>query len=410
MRTGWVRILMWLVVGMGGMVASAQEAATPEVVFVAPSENSILQDSVSIVVEGRNFQDLTTFGFADFFYETDSRSVHLGTDKNTFDGLSLSWDTSSVPDGAYRVRVEVTDLVNTKGEGSIAVFVNNHGNQSFTTRATQNLISAIEALARALDFPDNLNAGEAIGVIKANFESAVATLDAALEQTQSIIDFVPDVVAQDDPFLKDTPLFAQLDRAVRGTKAAIENLDLEAAQTALADVVVAVRALAQIRPNGADLSPFERVAEGIETAAAELDKLLQALGGDTGQSIDAALEQFLALSRQVVPDLRAVATALRQTDEAFSLAFSSEAAPIAVNFRADDLIHVRLDGVSVSAEVRLFNGRGDGLLTSAFETEWVWDGQDSEGTPVGAGTFFFTIHAPENGPDTVKTGQLVILP
>jgi len=406
-RTVWVKVLVLLVVGM---VASAQEAAAPEVVFLAPSENSILQDSVSIVVEGRNFQDLTTFGFADFFYETDSRSVHLGTDKNTFDGLSLSWDTSSVLDGAYRVRVEVTDLVNTKGEGSVAVFVNNHGNQSFTMRAAQNLISAIEALARALDFPDNLNAGEAIGVIKANFESAVATLDAALEQTQSIIDFVPDVVAQDDPFLKDTPLFAQLDRAVRDTKAAIESLDLQAAQVALADVVVAVRGLAKIRPNGADLSPFENVAEGIETAAAELDKLLQALGGDTGQSIDAALEQFLALSRQVVPDLRAVATALRQTDEAFAVAFSSATAPIAVNFQAGDLIHVRLDGVTVPAKVLLFNDRGDSLLTSTFETEFVWNGQDGDGKPVGAGTFFFSIHVPGDGSDIVKTGKLVILP
>jgi len=406
-RTVWVKVLVLLVVGM---VASAQEAAAPEVVFIAPSENSILQDSVSIVVEGRNFQDLTTFGFADFFYETDSRSVHLGTDKNTFDGLSLSWDTSSVPDGAYRVRVEVTDLINTKGEGTIPVFVNNHGNQSFTARAAQNLISAIEALARALDFPDNLNAGEAIGVIKANFELAVATLDAALEQTQSILDFVPDVVAQDDPFLKDTPLFAQLDRAVRDTKAAIEGLDLQAAQVALADVVVAVRGLAQIRPNGADLSPFERVAEGIEAAATELDKLLQALGGDTGQSIDAALEQFLALSRQVVPDLRAVATALRQTDEAFAVGFSSATAPIAVNFQAGDLIHVRLDGVSVPAKVSLFNDRGDRLLTSAFETEWVWNGQDGDGKSAGAGTFFFSIHVPENEPDIVKTGKLVILP
>jgi len=110
-RTILAKISMVLVVG--GVVALAQEVAAPEVAFLSPSEDAILQDNVSIVVEGRNFQDLTTFGFADFFYETPSERVHLGTDKNTFDGLSLGWDTSSVPDGPFAIfqTLQITEQI-----------------------------------------------------------------------------------------------------------------------------------------------------------------------------------------------------------------------------------------------------------------------------------------------------------
>lgn len=409
-RVFWGRIL-GVVIVLLGVGAQAQETVAPEVIFVSPQENAIVQDSLSIVVEGLNFQDIKTFGFANFFYEDGANNIFIGVDDNTFDGLSFVWDTTTVPDGEYRLTVEVADLFNNKGSAKTTIFVNNNGNQSFTNRVTQNLINAVESLARALDLPDDIELTNAIGIIQANLEIAVATIHTSLTATQRIVEAAPTVVAETDPFLRNTTLLRQLSRAISDAQSSILGLNLSAAKAALQDVAVAVRGFAQTTPNGVDLSPLNDVANGVEAAALQLDKLLEAIQGNSNEAVDEALKAFVALSQQTVPQLQVVADALRDANQDCLVSFSGSLDPIAVSFkRSDEARLIQVQGEQTSGQIEIVNDRGKLLLAAEFEQAFTWDGKTANGTAVNDGNFFFIITLPNGRFDVIKTGRIVVLP
>ena len=409
MRVLGVAVCAWMLCGWGGQ---AQSGTTPQVQFIYPTEQAILQGGVTMVVEGVNFQDLKTFGYADFFYEAVGKPrVHLGTDQNTFDGLSLVWDTRALPDGEYRLSASLTDLFNNKGAGSVSVFINNLGNQSFTAQVAQHLLSSLEAMSRALDFPENLDVSKAIGIIQANLENAVVTINIAVAETRAILAAAPSVLVSTDPFLKIAPMLEQLARAINAAETSIASLSLSSAQSALAQLVQAVRDLSRVAPNGVNFAPLENVAVGIEQAAAQLDQLLAALQGKTGQSVEQAINTFTELARGVIPHLQQVAASLVQSIEGLAIRFKNAQGQVAVHFDlAERARIIEVTGNPTSGTIELFNAKGQAVLQGPLDgPRFVWDGSGQGGAPLGAGDYFFILTLQE-GAGRTESGRVVVLP
>lgn len=404
-----VAVCAWMLCGWG---LQAQPGMAPQVEFVYPTEQAILQGGVTIVVEGLNFQDLKTFGYADFFYEAAGKPrVHLGTDQNTFDGLSLVWDTRALPDGPYQLSASLTDLFNSKASGSVSVFINNLGNQSFTAQVAQHVLSSLEAMSRALDFPEGLDVSKAIGVIQANLENAVVIINTAVTETRAILTAAPSVLVSTDPFLKIAPLLEQLSRGINATEASISSFSLSSAQTALVQLVQAVRDLSRVSPNGVDFSPLENVAIGIEQAAAQLEQLLAALRGETGQSVEQAINAFTALARGVIPSLQQVAASLAQSIQSLAIRFENAEGQTAVHFELGERARViEVVGNPTSGTLELFNAKGQSVLQSALDgPRFVWDGSGQGGALLGAGDYFFILILQE-GAGRTESGRVVVLP
>lgn len=386
--------------------SQAQEDTIPRAIFISPAENDIIRNTVTIVVEGQNFFDLENFGFVDFLYSSDGENfTTIGRDQNTFDGLSITWDTTTVEDGEYILRAEVTDLVNTMGNGTAKVFVNNNGNQSFTNRLMELLAVSFDALAQALNSPEEISLDEAIGIIQDNLDIGAVIIESTLAEIQALSDAAPGFVKESDPFLNQLPAIEKLLSATITARNSITDLVLDAAQMAFADMASAMATLSNVQPNGFDFSPLADVATAVNDASNRLDELIESIGGEGNADTDEILAEFVEITRLAVPVLQSISESLALDNEACPVRFSDSQNPISVQYlqaETERNILVNVDAGSVE----LFNANGDSLMSGNFSGgAFTWNGNGS-----GADTFFFVMNFEENGVNVTKTGRLVVLP
>lgn len=410
-----MRYRLWGVVGLlvlvagGGTIAQDNE---PRVVYVAPLENDILHDRVTLAVEGENL-DLALSGFADFLFSPDGETfTTIGRDLNAFDGLSIEWDTTTVEDGPYTLKAEVTDIANVMGVGTLQVFVNNRSNQSFTNRVTENLSNTLNALASALNFPETLGLEEAVSAIQDNLNIAVATVEDAFADIQKISQGVPEAILQLDPFLKHLALITALADAVVAANDSIEGLVLSEAQAAFLDLSAAIAEFSKLQPNGIDFSPLAGVAQTLEEAASRLDELLAAIQGQSDASSDEVLQEFLDIARDVVPIILPIAAALMQQVEAFPVRFSDVEHPISVQFL--ETLHpstIHIGNAATTGQIELFDAEANPILTASLEQgQFNWDGRTSSGALAGAGTYYFLATLTTDAAPLTLTGRLLVKP
>jgi len=400
--------LVLLVTGWGGIAQDGE----PRVNYLSPMENDILRNSVEVAVEGQNL-DLELSGFADFLFSIDGETfTTIGRDLNAFDGLSIVWDTTTVADGEYTLRTEITDIANTMGIGTLPVLVNNHSNQSFTSRVTQDLANTLGALAGALDFPETLGLEEAISAIQDNLKIAVATVEDAFADIQKISHGVPDAILKLDPFLQHLALITALSDAVIAANDSIEGLVLSEAQAAFLDLSTAIGEFSKLRPNGIDFSPFAGVAQTLKQAASRLDALLAAIQGQSDESTDEVLQEFLDIARDVVPIIVPIAGALAQQVENFPVAFSDVAHPISVQFFENQLpgtLHI--GDQNTLGQIELFDANATSILMAPLERgQFNWDGRITNGALAGAGTYYFLATLATDAEPIRMTGRIIVKP
>ncbi len=401
-RLGFVFVLL-TVISFSGL---AQEDTTPRAVFLNPTEDGIIRNTVNVEVEGVNFFDLQNFGFVDFLYSSDGENfTTIGRDQNTFDGLSITWDTTTVPDGEYILRAEVTDLVNTMGTGTTTVFVNNNGNQSFTNRLMELLAVSFDALSQALNSPEEISLDEAIGIIQENLDAGAVIIESTLAEILTLSDAAPDFIKQADPFLLQLPAVEKLLTATITARDSITNLVLADAQMAFGDMASALGTLANAQPNGFDFSPLAEVSVAVDDAASRLDELIESIGGEGDSNTDEILAEFVEITRLAVPVLQAISVGLAESNETCPVRFSDSQNPISVQFaQAETERNILVDVDAGSVE--LFNANGDSLISGDFsEGTFTWNGSNTN-----ADTFYFVMNFEEAGVGVTKSGRLVVLP
>jgi hypothetical protein len=403
----WLTMLLVIGVALTGF---AQDE--PEVLFLNLLEDAIIRDVVNIEAEGKNFPDLQSFGFADFLYSDDGGEsfTTIGRDGNTFDGLSLSWDTNEVPDGEYLLRIEVTDLTNTMGNGTQRVFVNNRGNDSFSNRMLDILSDLFGALGQALNSPDDIDISEAVSVIQENLGAASVTVQIAFDDTQAINDELPQSVRNQDSLLQRIPLFSDIMRAYLGAEAGIKNLAIAEAQTAFIELSVLMETLSTLKIGSVDFSQLEPVADALSEASGKLDQLLASIQGEGDSSSDAVLGEFIELTRIAVPILVDMSQAMHEADVACPVSFSDSVNDISVQYALDNterMIHV--GDRAVNGELVIFDAEGSTVYETPFEQPFIWDRAGSNESPLDPATYYFRIELGDASGD-IKTGRLVIVP
>lgn len=401
-RLGFVFVLL-TVISFSGL---AQEDTTPRAVFLNPTEDGIIRNTVTIVVEGQNFFDLQNFGFVDFLFSSDGENfTTIGRDQNTFDGLSITWDTTTVPDGEYMLRAEVTDLVNTMGNGTATVFVNNNGNQSFTNRLMELLAVSFDALAQALNSPEEISLDEALGIIQENLDIGAVIIESVLGEIQTLSDAAPGFIKEMDPFLSQLPAIEKLLSATIDARNSIANLVLDEAQMAFSDMADALASLSNVQPNGFDFSPLAEVAVAVDDASNRLDELIDSIGGEGDSNTDEILAEFVEITRLAVPVLQTISMLLGESNETCLVRFSDSQNHISVQFvEAETERNILVDVETGSVE--LFNLNGDSLIGGGFsEGTFTWNGNNA-----GAETVYFVMNFEEDGVNVIKSGRLVVLP
>jgi hypothetical protein len=400
---------MLLVAGIA-LTGFAQDE--PEVLFLNLAEDAIIRDVVNIEAEGKNFPDLQSFGFADFLYSDDGGEsfTTIGRDGNTFDGLSLLWDTTEVPDGEYLLRIDVTDLTNTMGNGTQRVFVNNRGNDSFSNRMLDILSVLFGALGQALNSPEDIDISEAVSVIQENLTTASVTVQVAFDDTHAINNELPQSIRNQDGLLQQIPLFIDIMKAYLDAEAGIRNLAIADAQTAFIELSVFMERLSTLKIGNVDFSLLEPVADALSEASGKLDQLLASIQGEGDASSDEVLGEFIALTRIAVPLLVDMAQVMHEADIACSVSFSDSASDISVQYAFDNAertIHVG-DG-TLGGTLTVFDADGDTVYETSFEQPFVWDGSGNSGSQLDPATYYFNIEL-DDASDQVKTGRLVIVP
>ncbi len=387
----------------------AQEQGDPRVAFLAPEDGAIVHDRLLIEAEGIDFQDLKTFGFAVFSYAPEGGDFReIGRDRNTFDGLSLLWDTSQVEDGAYTLRAEVTDLFNLTGTGQVMVFVNNDGNQSLTHRVVRNLVSAFDALARTLDFPPDQTLTESVDLLFENLESASAAFESTLEDINALRAAAPEAVAQADPFLRHAPLFEELAGAINAAREGFRTLEPAPTEAALGAISAAARRLAPLRPNGVDLAPLAEVADVIDASLADLDLVFETVGGGaSGVSVEETLQAFLQRAQRAAAPVDRVARALEAANADCPVTFSDGAGRTAVHYEVGArAIQIGLPNAA-GGTIQWYDAQeralGSGSITDG---RYVWE----VGSLQPAGRYFFVAEFELNGQPRTKTGRVVLRP
>jgi len=387
----------------------AQEDEDPRVAFLAPADGTVVHDRLLIEAEGINFRDLKTFGFAVFSYAPEGGDFkEIGRDRNTFDGLSLLWDTSGVADGAYTLRVEVTDLFNLTGTGEVSVFVNNEGNQSLTRRVVRNLVTAFEALARALDFPPDLTLTESVDLLFENLESASAAFETTLEDVNALRASSPEAVAQADPFLRHASLFEELAEAINAARAGFRTLEPGPTEAALEAISAAARRLAPLRPNGVDLAPLAEVAEIIDASLADLDLVFETVGGGaSGESVEETLRAFLQRAQRAAAPVERVAQRLEAANADCPVTFSDGQGRTAVHYAVGaTAIRIGLPGAA-GGEIDWYDAAGDPLGAGVIaDGTFLWEA----GADQPAGRYFFVAAFGRDGQAVTKTGRVVLRP